>query len=159
MRKGEAERCLVGIPPGDCDRIIQYEEPGEVLLVSLDPACQDGKPVFLRRQFGCDCTDPLKSSLCDVDCAFGRIFRFYHLYPRAVLHEEPAGLVDCHIVGTDFLDVFQLLPGQSHKVLMDRNIDFSLYPVWIGTEQLEIREQSSGDGVLDGHYGSIRTSL
>ena len=44
--------------------------------------------------------------------------QLHHLDPRAVALEELPGLIDRHVVGTDFLDLTDVLPRKRHKVLM-----------------------------------------
>ena len=54
-----------------------------------------------------------------------------------------------------FADIFQLLPGQYHKVLADVEVDLSYYMQVGVLQQGIVRKNTAGDRVFDCHYAYI----
>ena len=60
-----------------------------------------------------------------------------------MLPEEFPGLVYCHIMGPDFLNVGNVLPGKSHKVLLDAQEDFPFDFPLVFAQEFEIGQETA----------------
>lgn len=94
---------------------------------------------------------PLRSHLCST---LGRILRLDKPDPRTSA-EKFMGLVHCHIMRPDLPDVTDFLSWQCHQILSYAQKHLSLYLPPVLPEQPEIREQSSGYGILNSHDSRI----
>src|ERR1700737_3348578 len=55
----------------------------------------------------------------------------------------------------DFADILQLYPGVHQQVLPDLQIDLSNDPQIALLQQIVIRKNAAGDGILNGHHSPI----
>ena len=155
----EAERGLVDGLLGYPDGVVQDEEAGEIFVVGFDLRSEDFQSEFLGGEGRGNGPYALQPFTGDVRGAFGRIFAFDHLDPGALSFEEGAGLVDGHVVGADFPDVFHFLSGKGHEVLVNLQIDLSLDLLGILAKEVEVGQQSAGNGILDSHDSSVGAAL
>ena len=154
----KAHRSLVDPGPVDLKGIVEDKEPREILFVCLYAFGYDFKAIYLRRKVRCDCSHTFYALLYDICGAFRRVTVFHQTYLRIIV-EVRTGLVYRHVMGPDLSEVLDLLARQSHEVLLDAQEDFALDLAVVFAEELEVRQESSGDGVLYRHDCRIRLSF
>ena len=140
------------------NRIIKDKESCEILLICLYALCNYLQPVDISSKIRSYSSDPIDAFLHDICSTLCSISVFHKTYPWIILKERTR-LVDGHIMGPDFMKVLNPLTRQGHEVLLDAQEYLTLYLAVIFTQEFEVGKESSGNGVLDCHYGGISLPL